>query len=63
VTHMQSGEAALCELSSSVEMIGALTRTMFGPVDCTGCLRRALAEAEARVRMLRDLLAMAEGLS
>jgi hypothetical protein len=53
----------LCALDPSVELIGQMTRSIFGGVDCPSCLRRAIAEAEERVRALRDLLGNVEVLS
>lgn len=47
----------LCELSPSVERIGIGTRAIYRTVDCPDCLRRAIAEAEERARVLRELLA------
>lgn len=58
--HMHSIDKPICELTTSVDMIGDATRSIFGHVDCETCLRRAIAEGEERTRVLRDLLAKIE---
>ena len=55
--HMHSVDRPICELATSVEMIGEATRSIYGHVDCENCLRRAIAEGEERTRILHDLLA------
>ncbi len=62
--HMTTSvERRLCELDPSIEMIGQATRVIYDFVDCPNCLRRAIAEAEERTRVLRELLGAVEGLS
>lgn len=63
MTHMHSAERPICELAPSIEMIGSMTRTIYGDVDCEDCLRRTLAEGEARTSVLRELLAKVETVS
>lgn len=58
--HTRSGEQAICEMASSIGMIAELTVSIFGPIDCEDCLRRAVAESEERTRVLRELLARTE---
>lgn len=58
--HMHTIDRSLCTLESPVDLIGITTRTIFGDVDCPDCLRRAIMEGEARMRVLRDLLAKVE---
>jgi hypothetical protein len=57
---MLSVDHPICELESPVEMIGGAVRTIFGSVDCPDCLRRAIAEAEERARVLREMLSKVE---
>ena len=61
--HMHSAERPICELASSIELIGATTRSIYGNVDCENCLRRAIAEGEERSRVLRELLWKVEVMS
>lgn len=61
--HMHSIDRPICELASSVEMIGDASRSIYGHVDCEDCLRRAIAEGEERTRVLRELLAKVEAAS
>ena len=58
--HMHSIDRAICELVSSVEMIGDATRSIYGSVDCEDCLHRAILEGDERTRVLRELLAKVE---
>lgn len=60
--HMLSVERPICGLTSPVSMIADAVRVIFGTVDCPDCLRRAIAEAEARAAVLRELLVKAEAL-
>jgi len=57
---MHSVERPICGLDSPIESIGHTVRVIFGDVDCPDCLRRAIAEAEERARVLRDLLVKVE---
>lgn len=61
--HMHAVDRPICEIVASIDLIGQATRSIFGLVDCTDCLRRAIAESEERVRVLRDLLSKVEALS
>ena len=61
--HMLSVERPICGLDSPITTIGDAVRVIFGSVDCPDCLRRAIAEAEARAGALRELLVKVEALS
>lgn len=61
--HMHAVDRPICEIASAIDLIGQATRSIYGLVDCTDCLRRAIAESEERGRVLRDLLDKAEALS
>ena len=61
--HMHTIDRALCALASSADLIGDATLSIFGDVDCPDCLRRAIAEGEERIRVLRVLLAKVEAVS
>ena len=61
--HMHSVDRPICELASSVEMIDEMTRSMYGHVNCGDCLRRAIAESDTRLRVLRELLMNVEVVS
>lgn len=58
--HMLALERPICEQTSGTEVMAANVRIVYGTIDCPDCLRRLIAEAEARVTALRDLLAKAE---
>lgn len=60
---MHSADRPICEIASSIDLIGRTTRSIYGLVDCTDCLRRVIAEHEERGRVLRDLLDKVETLS
>jgi len=60
VRHMHAIDRALCSLASSADLIGDATLSIFGDVDCPDCLRRAIAEGEERICVLRELLAKVE---
>jgi hypothetical protein len=60
---MHSIERPICELDAAIEMIGQVTRTIYNPVDCLNCLRQAIAEAEEKARVLRELLGPVEARS
>jgi hypothetical protein len=57
---MHAIDRALCALSSSADLIGSATQSIFGDIDCPDCLRRAIADGEERLRVLRDLLSKVE---
>lgn len=57
---MHAIDRPLCALASAADLIGDATRSIFGDVDCPDCLRRAIAEGEERICVLRDLLAKLE---
>ena len=63
--YTHSAEHPNCEMEASVGLDGttALTQAIFGKIDCSDCLRQALAESEVRTRILRDLLAKVEVVS
>lgn len=61
--HILSVDRPICGLETSIEMIGDTLRGIYGGVECADCLRRAIAEAEERARVLRELLAKVEDLS
>jgi len=63
VKHILSVDRPICGLETPVSMTGTSVRIIFGSVDCADCLRRGIAEAEERARVLRDLLAQVEALS
>ena len=54
---------AICATQGTVDEVVDATRAVFGGVDCPGCLRRAVAESEARTHVLRELLDKVEVLS
>ena len=60
-SHAVHRDQALCETSFFVEGVDEATRSTYRGIDCGPCLRRALAAAEQRASVLRDLLALAEG--
>ena len=61
--HMRTIDRALCALASSANLISDATRSIFGDVDCPDCRRRAIAESEERIRILREQLAKVEAVS
>jgi hypothetical protein len=63
VRHMHSVDRPICEAESSIDALGSATRMIYGGIECPDCLRRAIAEAEERARVLRELLAKVEALS
>lgn len=63
VRHMHSMDRPICEAESSVDALGRATRMIYGGVECPSCLRRAIAEAEERARVLQELLDKVESLS
>lgn len=61
--HVFVKQQAICETSFFVEEIDQMTRSAFRDIDCAGCLRKALAAAEQRTRVLCDLLTKVEEVS
>ena len=57
------GSQPVCENEGSVERVVDATRAVFMDVDCPACLRRTVAETEARLNLLRELLDKVEALS
>lgn len=60
---VHSVDRPICQIESSVELLGDRTRSIYESVGCIGCLRRAIAEGEERTRVLRDLLGKVEAAS
>ena len=58
--HVIVKEQAICETTFFVEAIDETSRAAFHDINCPACLRRALAAAEHRTQMLRDLLTKVE---
>jgi len=63
VKHMLFIERPICKMASAVESISDSTRTIFDGVNCPDCLRRSIADVDARAQVLRDLLAKVEALA
>lgn len=61
--HVLVKEQAICETTFFVESIDATTRSAYRGIDCAACLRQALAAAEQRTFVLRELLAKVETVS
>jgi len=60
VRHAFTVDRPICELTTAISRIGDAVDRAFGHVDCAECLRRSMAEAEERARVLRGLLAIVE---
>ena len=58
--HVFVKEQAICETTFFVESLDETTRLAFRDIDCAACLRQALAAAEQRTQVLRELLAKVE---
>ena len=58
--HVLVKEQAICETTFFVESIDETTRLAYRDIGCAACLRQALAAAEQRTQVLRELLAKAE---
>ena len=58
--HVLLKEQALCETTFFVESIDETTRLAYRDIDCAACLRQALAAAEQRTQVLRELLVKVE---
>ena len=54
---------SICKTDGSVDLVVDATRAVFGSVECPDCLRRAIAESDARGHVLRELLEKVEALS
>lgn len=61
-TFAPSGHS-VCQSDGSVERIVDATRAIFGAVECSDCLRRAIEETEGRLHVLRELLDKVEAAS
>lgn len=58
--HVLVKEQAICETTFFVESIDETTRLAYRDIGCAACLRQALAAAEQRTSVLRELLAKVE---
>ena len=58
--HVLVKEQAICETTFFVEFIDETTRSAYRDINCAACLRQALAAAEQRAHVIRELLAKAE---
>ena len=58
-----SSGSSICATEGTVDQVVDATRAVFGYVGCPACLRRAIAETEARGHVLRELLEKLEALS
>lgn len=54
--HVLVKAQAICETTFFVESIDETTRSAYRDINCVGCLRQALAAAEQRTQILRELL-------
>ena len=61
--HVLVKEQAICETTFFVEAVDETTRSAFRDISCASCLRQALAAAEQRSQVLRELLARVEDAS
>ena len=61
--HVLVKEQAICETTFFVEAVDETTRSAFRDISCAACLRQALAAAEQRTQVLRELLARVEDAS
>ena len=60
IKHVLVKEQAICETTFFVESIDETTRSAYRDINCTLCLRQALAAAEQRTQVLHELLAKVE---
>lgn len=60
IKHVLVKEQAICETTFFVEAIDETTRLAYRDINCAACLRQALAAAEQRTQVLRELLANVE---
>lgn len=58
--HVLVKAQAICETPFFIESIDETTRSAYRDIDCAACLRQALAAAEQRTHVIRELLAKAE---
>ena len=58
--HVLVKEQAICETTFFVETVDETTRSAYRDISCAVCLRQALAAAEQRIQVLRELLAKVE---
>ena len=58
--HVLVKAQAICETTFFVESLNETTRSAFRGIDCAACLRQALAAAEQRTQVIRELLAKVE---
>ena len=58
--HVIMKAQSICETTFFVESLDETTRLAFRDIDCAACLRQALAAAEQRTQVLRELLAKVE---
>ena len=58
--HVLVKEQAICETTFFIESIDETTRLAYRDIRCAACLRQALAAAEQRTLVLRELLERAE---
>ncbi len=62
--HMFLMDRPICEFDAPARTtpgaVGEATRTIYADIDCADCLRRMIAEADERARVLRELLARVE---
>ena len=60
IKHVLLKEQSICETTFFVEAIDESTRLAYRDISCAACLRQALAAAEQRTSVLRELLAKVE---
>ena len=60
IKHVIVKEQAICESTFFVASLDETTRQAFRDINCSACLRQALAAAEQRVVAIRELLAKVE---
>lgn len=59
-SHVLLKEQAICETPFFVESIDETTRLAYRGINCIACLLQALAAAEQRASVIRELLAKVE---
>ena len=60
IKHVLLKAQAICENAFFVESIDETTRLAYRNIDCTACLRRAIAASEQRTQVIREMLAKLE---